>query len=357
MKNFRKILQERVERLDPHALNRARLVAVLFSALIFGVSLRFIMFPVTGISPRTELVASAAGLDAASASPVVLSPLITEEPVSTPLTTSEPVSMPAVPNVSASAATSTLELVSPAPLEPVLLSAREALVTNGPSLRGIVYQKDADEKVPPASLTKIMTAVVVIEYGHLDDILTVSARAAATIAPTGGLVEGETLTVGDTLTIMLVASSNGAAVALSNYFASQGIDLVALMNKKARALGMFNTHFANPNGLDDDAHYSSARDLAALTAYSLQYENIWKILSLKSVVVSASDGSVIHRLTTTNQLLLEDVAYLKAGKTGYTPKAQGCMISLLVDGSIVVVLGSENRELDSKKLIAAKEQL
>lgn len=349
MKNFKEALRERVERLDADALNRVRMIAVLFSVLVFGMFLSDRIFLHAVALPSAQLTAIAAEPNMDTIVPIPL-PAVAEIASSTP---SEPLLtiLPSVP---------LLEATSSGPatfLEPFSISAKEAIMTSGPTLRNIVYQKNADEKTPPASLTKLMTAVIVSSYAPPEDTLTVTRSAADTEGPTGGLVAGETLTVGDTLKIMLIVSSNGAAVALSDYFTSKGLDLVELMNEKARALGMLNTHFANPDGLDDNAHYSSARDLAALTAYSLGYQNIWDILSLKSAVVVSEDGRVTHRLVSTNQLVEQDVAHVKAGKTGYTPKAGGCMISLLDDGSIVVVLGSEQREKDSEKLIIETQRL
>ncbi|MBI1755253.1 D-alanyl-D-alanine carboxypeptidase [Candidatus Azambacteria bacterium] len=350
MKNFADNIRQAVERLDAGMLNRIRIVSILLCALGFGVILHGKVF--RDSFPQKQLVASAVGgADArAAADQSALAPRDAGGDIASPAAVRESTA-PAEP---LSVSSSALSLAPDAPLsstEPFSLAARAAIMTNGPALRTIAYQKNADERFPIASLTKLMTAVVAVAYGKTDDVITVSKHAVATEGAAGLLAVGEKLTVGDMLEVMLVVSSNDAAVALEEYIASKGLDLIALMNEKAAALGMANTHFANPNGLDDKGHYASARDLAALTLYSLKYQSIWDILSKKSATVVSVDGRFTHRLVSNNELVQKNAPRVKGGKTGYTEKALGCMITVLNDNSVAVVLGSPDREWETEKLI------
>ena len=112
-----------------------------------------------------------------------------------------------------------------------------------------------------------MTAVIVTEYVDPNDVIEITPRAVNAEGVSGSLRAGETFSVFDLLKVMLVVSSNDAATAFEDHFFSKGLDLMALMNEKARLLGMVDTHFVNSTGLDDPEHYSSAADLAVLAAY------------------------------------------------------------------------------------------
>lgn len=348
MKSLLEAIQQRVERLDTAYVNRIRVVTILVFALGCGVALRAQIFSVKEpVSLRQFAAVSlpAEATPAPEAAPNV--PVQQKEQAGGDIQPEETVLPPAP-----SAAPVQAEQPAARP-EPLALSARAAIATKGSGLYTIRYQNNADERLPIASLTKLMTATVIIEQGMLGDILTVSRTAVQTEGAAGNLVVGETLVVADALRIMLIVSSNDAAVALQEFFAERGIDLVALMNEKARKLGMANTHFANPSGLDGEGHYSTARDMAALTAYSLQHRLIWEILSYKSAMVRSADGAFSHQLASNNELVQKGVKAVRAGKTGYTEQALGCMISVLEDGSIIVLLGSQDRGGETEKLITA----
>lgn len=331
-----------VERLDAGAFNRIRFISILLSALVFGVFLRnrapvsaprsaqFAM--VVASEPAARHAASASVRDAEFPSREAGGDAVPSTPVLFP--------RPAEEN-------SAVHVRQ----EPLSLSARAAIVIHNKMPRAPAYQKNIDVRLPFASLTKLMTAVVAVEYGKSDDIVAVSKSAVTTEGVSGGLVIGEKLTVADMLKVMLIVSSNDAAIALKEYFAARGLDLVVLMNEKAARLGMADTHFANVSGLDAIGHYATARDLGVLTAYSMTHENIWDILSQKSAAVVSADGRFTHQLIANNELVRKGVPRVKGGKTGYTENALGCMITVLEDGSIIVVLGSNNREAETEKLI------
>lgn len=233
------------------------------------------------------------------------------------------------------------------------LQAEAALAVSGGTER-VYYNKNIEVRRPMASLTKLMTAIVVLENYNLDDKISVSQKAVARDGDRGNLRVGETLTVRSLLTIMLMDSSNDAAGAL----AEQRPDFIDLMNKKSKELGLKNTHFMNPDGIDEDGHYSTALDVAEIFGYLINnYPQAFEIMKTKELVLYSSDGKFLHRLANSNELLGR-VGEVKAGKTGYTDKAGGSL-ALLISGLdinnknriITVVLGSSDRFGESEKLI------
>ncbi len=222
-----------------------------------------------------------------------------------------------------------------------------------PSGEKFLYQKNIKEKLPIASLTKIITAIVTLENLGLDDIITISKKAVMTEGENGRLVINEKLSVRDLLYIMLMESSNDAAVALAN---ATNSDFVTLMNKKIKDLGLENTYFVDPTGISK-WNYSTAFDLARLAKYSFDKPLIWQILSTKETKIYSQDGKTDHYLTNTNELFGE-ISEIIGGKTGFTEEAGGCMLTMVKISNkpgeylITIILGSENRELETKKLIS-----
>jgi D-alanyl-D-alanine carboxypeptidase len=168
------------------------------------------------------------------------------------------------------------------------------------------------------------------------------------------LNEGETISVNNLLQLMLVKSSNDAAYALADHAKTKNIDLIAAMNAKAAELGMLNTRFADPAGLDDTG-YSTAADMVKAVRYALRYSAIWNFSREKTATVLSADGKFSHEVASTNQLLgvLSDIV---GGKTGYTDGALGCMILVVdipaADDKIVsIILGSRERFTDMEKLV------
>ena len=132
----------------------------------------------------------------------------------------------------------------------------------------VVYEQDADERVYPASLTKIMTCLIALENGNLSDVVTVSESALADLdedSSVAGLVVGEQMTLENLLYCMMVVSGNDACNVIAEHVAGSVTDFVRMMNQRAYELGCTNTHFNNPHGLHDESHYTTARDLAIIT--------------------------------------------------------------------------------------------
>jgi len=187
----------------------------------------------------------------------------------------------------------------------------------------IIFEKNADDKRLIASTTKIMTAVVVIESCNLDDVVTVPDEAVGTEGSSAYLTHNEKLSIRELLYCLMLPSGNDAAAALA-IITSGSIDEFAVhMNEKAAALGMENTHFENPHGLDGDNHMSTARDMAILTRYAMNNEEFSKIVSTKSI-------SIGTRTLTNHNKLLWSVEGINGVKTGYTKAAGRILITSAV---------------------------
>lgn len=249
----------------------------------------------------------------------------------------------------------TAQLVpQPKPPESFDIQAKSALSLkiNEDGPWNVLYQKNIKEKLPIASLTKLMTALVSLENYDLSLPIKISKKAVEQEEDLGQLKVGETLTAKDLLYIMLIESSNDAAYALAD---AVGIEnFVDIMNWEVKSLGLKNTHFSNPNGLDDPKNYSSAQDLAILTRYLLEKPLLWEILGTPEYDLYLPDGTLHHKLENTNELLNE-IPGIIGGKTGWSPQAGGCFILVFKNDegeySINVILGAENRFEEMKKLI------
>jgi len=226
-----------------------------------------------------------------------------------------------------------------------------------PNGEKFLYQKNINEKIPIASLTKIMTAIVALENLNLDEIITISKQAAMIGGENGRLSIGEKLSVRDLLHIMLIESSNDAAIALAN----ETYNFVYLMNKKAEEIGLKETNFGDPSGINP-SNYSTITDLAKLAKYSFTQKSLlWQILGTKEMEIYSQDEKIKHRLVNTNKLLGE-IPQMIGGKTGLTDEAGGCMLTMnkiqnnTGEYFIAIVLGSNDREMEIKKLIEWTEQ-
>lgn len=154
-------------------------------------------------------------------------------------------------------------------IQPLHISAQGAALIDVKSGR-ILFEKNGDQKMRIASLTKIMTAIVAIENGNLEDMVTTSDNAYGTEGSSIYLKRGEQLTLEDMLYGLMLRSGNDAAVAIAEHIGGSVEGFAFLMNEKAKILGMNHTHFVNPHGLDDKEHYSTPKDMAILTAYALK---------------------------------------------------------------------------------------
>lgn len=233
------------------------------------------------------------------------------------------------------------------------ISAKSAIATDQTASK-IYYQKNIFEKLPIASLTKLMTAIIISENEKPDTIVKISKKAVDQEGEAGKLIVSEEITIENLLKALLIESSNDAAFALEEYFDSKNIDLINLMNQKTISLDFKNTHFTSSSGVEDDGNFSTAYDYARLVAYSLGNERLWNILKLPSAKIASADGSNIRTLTTSNQLLGK-ITGLIGGKTGYTLKAKGCLLTAIIINQdtkiITIVLGSDDRFSETEKLI------
>ncbi|MFA7253524.1 MAG: D-alanyl-D-alanine carboxypeptidase family protein [Patescibacteria group bacterium] len=194
----------------------------------------------------------------------------------------------------------------------------------------IIANKAAKQRVPIASTTKIMTAVVVLENYDLDEVVTISKEAASTIGASANLVIGEQMTVGDLLKCLLIKSANGAAIALAEYMNKPGETGIAKfnskMNAKAKELGMNDTEYHDPAGLDVTG-YSSAFDLYLITKYALKKPIFAEIVQIKQTSVRDITGKIWHELNNSNRLVNEwDYSGAIGVKTGYMPEAGHCLV-------------------------------
>lgn len=233
------------------------------------------------------------------------------------------------------------------------INAKSALVYDLRSGRSL-YEKSSTLRLPIASLTKIMTAVIVLENYNLQDTVTVARSAVRVDDEKQELYEGERISVENLLKMMLIESSNDAAYALAQHGATKNMDFLREMNKKAALLKMYDSNFLDAAGLNDDA-YSTAEDLSRLTKFALTYPLIWQTLSQKDLVVQSLDEKIKHITKNTN-LLLGVIPNIIGGKTGYTDSALGCLILVVEipgqnDSMVSVVLGSNDRFGDSERLV------
>lgn len=226
----------------------------------------------------------------------------------------------------------------------------------------ILYQNNIDQILSIASLTKLMTALIVLENMHLEEIVTVSEKAIAAYGDQGSLAVDEKITAQNLLYALLMESSNDAAMALAEHYdkknnQNNGLSFVDLMNKKTEELGLNNTHFIDPSGYEM-FNVSTAREIVQIVKYSFNQPLIWQILKTPTINLSSADRKINHYWVNTDELL-NRLPNIIGGKTGYTEEAQGCLILVIEYPSeaeikerlITVVLGAQERFLETEKLI------
>lgn len=207
--------------------------------------------------------------------------------------------------------------ITPAVAEALEVSATAAVLMDA-DMGQVLYEKNGDRQMLIASTTKIMTALVVLEHAAPDDVITVTPDHMAE-GSSMYLRAGETVRVEELLYGLLLCSGNDAALALTEC-AGGLTPFVALMNEKAAALGMAHTSFANPNGLDADGHYSTARDMAVLAAAAVENPTFRRICSSRSVTIG-------QRTMENHNRLLRQVEGCVGLKTGYTRAAGRTLVS------------------------------
>jgi D-alanyl-D-alanine carboxypeptidase len=207
------------------------------------------------------------------------------------------------------------------------VSARSAILIEQESGR-VLFEKDAHTKRRIASITKIMTALLAIESGKMDEKATVSNRAIHTEGSAVYLQEGEKIKLEDLVYGLMLRSGNDAAVAIAEHVGGSVEGFVHLMNQKAAEIGMMNTEFANPHGLDDhENHYSSAYDMAILTRYAMENPIYQKISGTKVHRAPNPNEQWDRVWRNKNKLLTSLYEYSTGGKTGYTKRAKRTLVS------------------------------
>ncbi len=230
------------------------------------------------------------------------------------------------------------------------VSAHGAILLDAASGK-ILFEKNANVRLPMASTTKIMTALVALELGAPQRIVEIDSRAVGTEGSSVYLEKGEKIALGDLLYCLMLASANDAASAIA-YAIAGGIDeFAALMNKKARELGLFNTAFKNPHGLDAEGHYTTAEDLARLSAYALNHPDFLKIVSTNSAKIKTDRT---ERTLFNHNKLLRNYEGCIGVKTGFTKKSGRCLVSAAERGGlrlVCVTLGAPDDWNDHKTLL------
>lgn len=207
------------------------------------------------------------------------------------------------------------------------VSARSAILIEQESGR-VLFEKDAHTKRRIASITKIMTAILAIESGKMDEKATVSNRAIHTEGSAVYLQEGEKIKLEDLVYGLMLRSGNDAAVAIAEHVGGSVEGFVHIMNQKAAEIGMMNTEFANPHGLDDhENHYSSAYDMAILTRYAMENPIYQKISGTKVHRAPNPNEQWDRVWRNKNKLLTSLYEYSTGGKTGYTKRAKRTLVS------------------------------
>ena len=235
------------------------------------------------------------------------------------------------------------------------------------------YSKNIDDPRPIASLTKLVTMAVVLDYTEPQETASVSGNAIKNDGDSGNLKEGEILTVKDLMAASLLESSNDAAYALAEYVGSKlqtnseakvtpVREFVRMMNQKFNDLNLVHSNFTDPTGLEDINSFSTANDLSKFIKYlreNPKYTIIWEILKLKNYHTRSLNNIAIHDFKTTN-LFLSEYSNVLGGKTGFTNRALGNMIlvttSLNNTEIIYIVLGSNNRFEQIRKVIKWVEE-
>ncbi len=235
----------------------------------------------------------------------------------------------------------------------------------------ILHYDNGRKRTQIASLTKMMTAIIAIEnIKNLDEEIEITSEALAvpgtvvgcptsTFCNSNRMYRGEKIKAINLLKVMLLNSANDAATALGIHMAGSTERFAEMMNEKTKSLGLKDTHFCTPSGLETDGEedqcYSSAYDIARIASYSLKYDMIWDIMKIPEGRFYSTDGKYMHEMKNTD-LLLGEIPNCIGGKTGFTPMAGKSLMMGSVDATkkhkvITVILDDENRWEDMKKLV------
>lgn len=230
----------------------------------------------------------------------------------------------------------------------------------------VLYEKESDVQRFPASTTKIMTAILCIEQGNLDDIVTIGTNPSLVERGSSKiyLIPGEQLTLEQLLYAMMLESANDAAVAIAEHISGSVEEFAKLMNKRAKELGALNTNFVNPNGLHNDNHVSSARDLALIAKHAMTLPKFREVVSTVNYTIPQTNKQPERNyITNTNKLIWKNnktysYEYAIGIKTGYTTKAKHNLVAgALKDGTelISVIMNDESTNSTYSNTIALLE--
>ena len=232
------------------------------------------------------------------------------------------------------------------------VTAHAAILIEAVSGR-VLYEKNANVQKPPASTTKIATAILALEMGKPQEEAKVSLRAASVGGSSLYLSPGEELYLIDLIKGALVKSGNDAAVTIAEHVAGSEALFSYCLNQKVRLVGGWQTNFVNPHGMPREEHYSSARDLALLARYALQNPAFAEIVRMREITIPCQDGQWVRTLTNTNKLL-EKYPWADGVKTGTTIAAGACLVGSATKNGhhlITVVLHSGDRFSDTINLL------
>ena len=234
--------------------------------------------------------------------------------------------------------------------KPMQILAKSAVVYDR-KYQKILYEKNIDEKIPNASTTKILTAIVAYENANMDDVVIVSAKAAGVGGSTIGLKKENKVVLGDLMKGLLICSGNDAATAIAEHVGGSVEDFCNMMNEKAIDLGATGTHFVTPHGLDNDEHYTTVRDLMMFSDYLLNIPYLAEIVNMRTATIKIDN--YLKELRTTNEML---GIYEEANgiKTGYTSKAGRCLVTSITRNGrqlITIVLGCDTKKQRTKDTI------
>lgn len=217
----------------------------------------------------------------------------------------------------------------------------------------VLYHHNAEKRLSPASLTKIMSALIILENGRLDDLVTVSKNAARAPKTHLRLKVGEVYRLKDLLKAMMMVSANDACLAAIEHVGGKEEQFVKLMNAKATVLGLHDTHFSNGCGFDGSNHYSTAEDLARLSEVAMRNAVFRDVVKEEREIITPVTGYRTYVLHNTNRLLGR-IPGVEGVKTGFTSKAGRCLIAKVSQSEtdlLLVILNSNRRWTTAKSLI------
>ena len=234
--------------------------------------------------------------------------------------------------------------------EEIDITSRIALIYDRASGK-ILYEKNGNKQTPMASTTKIMTAIVVLENANLNDTVTIDSKSAGIGGSRLGLKKNDKITVNDLLYGLLLRSGNDAAIALATYVGGSVEGFAELMNKKAQELGLVNSHFVVPHGLDNEGHYTTAYELAKMADYALKIDKFKEIVGCKTATIYINGYA--KTINNTNNLL-GSVYGVYGVKTGFTNGAGRCLVAACKKNEldiITVIIGADTNNIRSKDTI------